>query len=129
MDSVFCSKIQHAFILFHQRHFMSFFDIYGNANILLVAVEKYLSYIKNFASCRGLTIIDKLLAKIWDSWKHPSFESSKYKNSKKLLIMVAELIIFDQKPSFKRLTSTRMRFKMLYLLHNANSLINSNKLP
>ena len=43
---------------------MSFFDIYGNANILLVAVEKYLSYIKSFASCRGLTIIDKLLAKI-----------------------------------------------------------------
>ena len=129
MDSVFCSKIQHAFILFYQRHFMNFFDIYGNANILLVAAEKYLSYIKNFAGCRSLKIIDKLVAKIWDSWKHPSLESSKWKNSKKLLIMVAKLIIFDQKPSFKRLTSTRMRFKMLYLLHNVNSLMNSNKLP
>ena len=43
---------------------MSFFDIYGNPNILFVAVEKYLNYIKNFASGRGLTIIDKLLAKM-----------------------------------------------------------------
>ena len=52
-----------AFVLFHQRHFMSFFffDIYGTPNNLLEAVQEDLNEIKNIAGCRALGAINKPL--------------------------------------------------------------------
>ena len=50
-----------ACVLFHQRHFMSYLNIYGTPNNLLLAVQEDLNEIKNIASCRALGIIDKLV--------------------------------------------------------------------
>ena len=48
-------------VLFHQTHFMSFFDIYGTPNNLLQAVQEDLNEIKNITGCRALVVIDKLV--------------------------------------------------------------------
>ena len=40
---------------------MSYLDIYGTPNNLLLAVQEDLNEIKNIASCRALGIIDKLV--------------------------------------------------------------------
>ena len=83
-----------ACVLFYQRNFISFFNIYGNPNKLVSAVQEDLDEIKNIASCRALGIIDKLNKQLIDSWKHPWFESSNWRNSKKLPMMVGRLITF-----------------------------------
>ena len=97
-----------ACVLFHQRHFMSFFDIYGTPNNLLQAVQEDLNEIKNIAGCRALGVIDKLVTGPY--WR----KCETVENILDLNPVIEEIqrnclswsedsstLLFDQKPGFE----------------------------
>ena len=83
--------------------FHEFFNIYATLNNLLLAVDIF-----------DLNPATEEIQRNRLSW---------LEDSSPLLFDLFKNLVF------KKLMSTRMKFTMLYLLHNMSSLINSNKLP